>query len=83
MSANQFTDDEMRALIALRAYKIYLQRGDGAGDAVSDWLEAEAEVLSTLGLPAREPQAKKKPLARAAVANGGVVIRRISVDGEA
>lgn len=86
MSANQFSafqlsDDELRALIELRAYKIYQQRGDGAGDNLSDWIQAEAEILASLGIPAKETPSKKKPLARAAAANGGVLIRRISVDG--
>lgn len=80
LSADQLSDDELRALIALRAFKIYQQRRDGAGDDLSDWLKAEAEVLATLGIPAKELQPKKKPLAHAAAANGGVVIRRISVD---
>jgi hypothetical protein len=86
MSANQFSalqlsSDELRALIALRAFKIYQQRGERPGDHLSDWLKAEAEVLASLGIPPKEVQPKKKPLARAAAANGGVVIRRISVDG--
>ena len=83
MSIDQLTDDEVQALIAIRAYKIHLQRGDGPGDHLSDWLKAEAEVFAMLGISSKEEaQPKKKPLARAAaVANGGVVIRRISVDG--
>lgn len=31
--------------IALRAYEIYLRRGNRGGDATSDWLEAERELL--------------------------------------
>lgn len=86
MSANQFSafqlsDEELCTLIALRAYKIYQQRGNEPGDHLSDWLKAEAEVLASLGIPPKDVQTKKKPLARAAAANGGVVIRRISVDG--
>jgi hypothetical protein len=30
--------------IRMRAYEIYLARGDGAGDAVSDWHQAEREL---------------------------------------
>lgn len=33
-------EDEIRAA----AYQRYLRRGSGAGDAESDWLEAEAEL---------------------------------------
>lgn len=32
--------------IELRAYDIFLSRGDGPGDAMSDWLQAERELLS-------------------------------------
>jgi hypothetical protein len=35
------TDDDVR----LRAYEIYLQRGDNPGDDVGDWLQAERELL--------------------------------------
>jgi hypothetical protein len=38
----QSTDLERR--IAERAYEIYLQRGGAGGDAMSDWLQAEAEI---------------------------------------
>ena len=31
--------------IELRAYEIYLKRGDGAGVALEDWLAAEKELL--------------------------------------
>jgi len=39
---------DLRELIALRAYELYLQRGAAGGDEVADWLTAEAEVLSCL-----------------------------------
>lgn len=39
------SDDDVRARIAQRAYEIYLDRGSRAGYALSDWLEAEREVL--------------------------------------
>jgi hypothetical protein len=38
---------ELQAAIAKRAYFGFEQRGGAAGDAVSDWLSAEAEVLSS------------------------------------
>jgi hypothetical protein len=36
------TEDDVR----LRAYEIYLRRGDNPGDEVTDWLEAERELLA-------------------------------------
>ena len=33
--------------IRLRAYELYVQRGMAEGDAVQDWLEAEAELLDS------------------------------------
>ena len=33
--------------IRLRAYELYAQRGMAQGHAVEDWLEAEAEQLSS------------------------------------
>jgi hypothetical protein len=39
---------DMRELIALRAYELYVQRGAAGGDEATDWLTAEAEVLSCL-----------------------------------
>jgi hypothetical protein len=36
------TEDDVR----LRAYEIYLQRGAIPGDEVSDWLQAERELLA-------------------------------------
>lgn len=32
--------------IALRAYELYLQRGEVGGHAEEDWLQAEREILS-------------------------------------
>jgi len=34
------TEDDVR----LRAYEIYLKRGDNPGDEVADWLQAEREL---------------------------------------
>lgn len=36
------TEDEIR----LRAYEIYLARASREGDALGDWLEAEAELTA-------------------------------------
>jgi hypothetical protein len=33
--------------IELRAYEIYLKRGDGDGIALEDWLAAERELLAS------------------------------------
>ena len=33
--------------IELRAYEIYLKRGDGDGVALEDWLAAERELLAS------------------------------------
>lgn len=37
--------DEVQARIAKRAHEIYLERGSRSGYALSDWLEAEEEIL--------------------------------------
>ena len=39
-----------RQQIRERAYLLYLGRGDGPGDAVSDWLRAEKQLRRELGL---------------------------------
>ena len=39
---------DVRELVAIRAYELYLKRGRDGGDEVSDWMMAEAEVLSYL-----------------------------------
>ena len=38
--------------IQIRAYELYEQRGKGAGFALRDWLEAEAEILAKCYPPA-------------------------------
>lgn len=37
--------DDLQARIATRAYEIHLERGYCSGYALSDWLEAEREIL--------------------------------------
>jgi hypothetical protein len=37
---------DLRRLIELRAYELWLQRGCGDGGAINDWLQAEAEINS-------------------------------------
>lgn len=39
---------EVRELIASRAYELYRQRGARLGDELSDWLNAEGEVVTML-----------------------------------
>lgn len=34
--------------VRTRAYEIYLERRDGPGDAVSDWLQAEHELNGSI-----------------------------------
>ena len=36
--------------IRRRAYEIFLERGAGPGDALSDWLQAERELRKSLAL---------------------------------
>lgn len=43
-------DDER---IRFRAYELYEKRNGGAGDAESDWYEAEAELRSSSAEPAK------------------------------
>ncbi len=44
--------------IALRAYHIYLERGDAPGDALEDWTRAERELLEKISKPRRKPAPK-------------------------
>lgn len=39
--------DLIERKIRLRAHQLYEERPDAAGSALSDWLQAEAEVLNT------------------------------------
>lgn len=41
------TDEWPRESIERRAYELYLARGVADGDALSDWLQAEREVLAS------------------------------------
>jgi hypothetical protein len=44
--------------IALRAYQIYLERGDAPGNALEDWTRAERELLQKTSKPRRRPGPK-------------------------
>lgn len=72
----QFTP-EFEEKVRLRAYEIYERRGATPGDALQDWLQAEAELSATspeapaveakartTKSPARKPAAKKKSAGR-------------------
>lgn len=37
--------------IALRAYEIYLERGEAPGDALEDWTRAERELMEKISKP--------------------------------
>ena len=37
--------------VALRAYEIYLERGEAPGDALADWTRAERELLGKSSKP--------------------------------
>lgn len=43
---NLLTDYEFREKVALRAYEIYEDRGGQHGRDISDWLQAESDVLA-------------------------------------
>lgn len=40
--------DDLRLLIAKRAYELYGERGSRHGFALDDWLDAEREILSQI-----------------------------------
>jgi hypothetical protein len=42
------TEEEVR----VRAYEIYMERGDAPGDAMRDWLQAETELQPEVALAA-------------------------------
>jgi hypothetical protein len=44
------TDDEIRALVAEAAYHRARRRGFAPGHELEDWIEAETEVMTRLGL---------------------------------
>jgi hypothetical protein len=49
---------DLKKRIGERAYQLYLERGGRYGDAVSDWLRAEKEIMSEARA---EPKETKKP----------------------
>jgi hypothetical protein len=55
------TQDE----IALRAYHIYLERGEAPGDALNDWIAAERQLIELAG---KNGKSRKKPATKSATA---------------
>jgi hypothetical protein len=52
---------EVRELIARRAYDHYKERGEQSGDELSDWLNAEREVVAMLLAEPPEPAEIETP----------------------
>jgi hypothetical protein len=52
---------EVRDLIARRAYEIYTHREAECGDETSDWLSAEAEVVSMLLVEPQQTYLTEEP----------------------
>lgn len=48
-SAPSLNSEVPEERIRTRAYEIYLERGNGPGDPVSDWTQAEHEVSRPTG----------------------------------
>jgi hypothetical protein len=51
------TEEQIRA----RAYELFLERGQSAGDPVADWLQAERELIARAATIAPEPKSTPKP----------------------
>jgi hypothetical protein len=48
--------------IARRAFELYCARGGQDGDALSDWLRAEQELMKTVVQPRKRSSRKSAPL---------------------
>ena len=46
----QIGSEPMEDQIRQRAYEMHLARGDGPGNAIDDWLKAEAELMEARGV---------------------------------
>jgi Protein of unknown function (DUF2934) len=46
--ARLLADETIRGRIAFRAFEIYQRHGDGHGGALTNWLQAEDEIVSSL-----------------------------------
>ena len=49
----KLTGERIREIIERRAYELYQQRGEAEGHALSDWLQAVAEVLASINADAQ------------------------------
>ena|SRR5215510_9948280 len=56
MSILSSSAEEVRGLIAKRAYELYEQRAGGPGNELTDWLTAEQEVSALLTSSAEIPK---------------------------
>ena len=48
LERNLAAAEEIRGRIAFRAFEIYQRQGDGHGGALTNWLQAEDEIVSSL-----------------------------------
>jgi hypothetical protein len=54
-TTKNFSTNEVRNLIEVRAYELYCKRSGRPGDQTSDWLTAEKQVTKELGLNIKMP----------------------------
>lgn len=64
MAHSSLSASEVRELIGSRAYELYKDRGSEFGDELSDWLKAEAEVVTMLLAVPQEPDETEKQIGR-------------------
>jgi hypothetical protein len=66
VAKNQPTQEE----IALRAYHIYMERGDMPGNELADWVEAERQLVAENGKATENGngKARRNPKVNSAVA---------------
>ena len=48
-SSASITSDDLKSLVAKKAYELYEKRGKHGGHSTDDWLEAERIIKSKLG----------------------------------
>ncbi len=72
---------EIRELIASRAYELYEHRGAEFGDELTDWLQAEEEVVTMLLAEPQELARTETPNGRPATRAAGSARTAKSVNG--